>query len=190
MANWFEDATKTLADDKLSWRSAILRVAGVLAGAAFTSFFPGAGATFASAGHGPFKKLVCPPSGQCSIGGSCSGGSFTNCANNPNTNCYCFTEWGGPGVCACNAYCSQVPTCDSATQCPSGSICIVDTGCNCSSSAGLCVPACAGPHKNCVLSGNGHAGPTAAPVRESQELIAPVGETPGLPWPCNRQGNI
>ncbi|HZU70297.1 MAG TPA: hypothetical protein VFA09_23710 [Ktedonobacteraceae bacterium] len=147
MANWFETVTKTLADDKISRRTALRRVGGTVAGVAAASALPGLALA---------KKNSCAGGG-----GTCSNPSrFTNCQGNPNTNCYCFTELGGKAVCGCNSYCSQVPTCSSSQKCPKGSVCIVSTGCNCSSSQGVCVPACKKKNKNCQL-GSGH-GSTAA----------------------------
>lgn len=170
MANWFEDLTKTLADDKISRRTALQRAAGSIAGVALASLFPRV--VLAS---GPSKKnLKCYPPGECPNGGNCSVG-FTNCANNPNTNCYCFTELGGPGVCGCNTYCSQAQTCGYSTQCPKGSVCIAANGCSgCGSSSGICVPVCTGPNANCQLGSSQHAGPTAASVKKGQGPLSPV----------------
>jgi len=41
MASWFEDVTKTLADEKIGRRTALRRVAGTVAGAALASAIPG-----------------------------------------------------------------------------------------------------------------------------------------------------
>jgi hypothetical protein len=145
MANWFEDVTKTLADEKIGRRTAMRRVAGTVAGVALASGIPAVALA---------KSKACPGFG------SCSGGTFTNCVGNANTNCYCFEKLGGKAVCGCNSFCSQVPACSSSQKCAKGNSCAVLTGCNCVSSAGVCIPNCKGKNKNCVL-GSGH-GMTAA----------------------------
>jgi hypothetical protein len=144
MANWFEDVTKTLADEKIGRRTAMRRVAGTVAGVALASGIPAVALA---------KTKACPTGGTCS-------NPFTNCAGNANTNCYCFTKLGGKPVCGCNSFCSQSPTCSSSSKCAKGTVCIVETGCGCQSSSGVCVPACKGKNKNCQL-GSGHGTTTA-----------------------------
>src|SRR5579885_2961841 len=147
MANWFENVTKTLADDKISRRTALRRVGGTVAGVAAASAIPG--------------LALAKGNKHCPNGGlTCTNGNLYNCVGISNSNCYCFTSLSGKAVCGCNSYCSQIPTCSSSQKCPKGSVCIVSTGCNCSSSQGVCVPACKKKNKNCQL-GSGH-GSTAA----------------------------
>jgi hypothetical protein len=145
MANWFEDVTKTLADEKIGRRTALRRVGGTVAGVAVASAIPG---------------LALARTKACPTPGTCTGQGYTNCQGNPNTNCYCFEKLGGKAFCGCNSYCAQVPPCSSSQKCARGTSCAVLTGCNCVSSAGVCIPNCKGKNKNCVL-GSGH-GTTAA----------------------------
>ena len=143
MANWFETVTKTLADDKLSRRSAMKKAAGAVAAVALASIIPGE--AFAA------TDAACVP-------GTCSGGSFTNCGKQGNPNCYCFeklTSKGTKGVCGCNTYCASAPPCSGQT-CGKGYVCITSTGCGCTT--GLCVQKCT---KTCVLASD-RAGRTAA----------------------------
>lgn len=151
MANWFDDLTKTMADDKLSRRQAMVRIVGVAAGTAIAVWLPDQ----ALAKHVPWKK-------QCPMGGCGCTCGFVNCTGNPNTNCYCFESIEGKGACACNGYCSQLSKCPSTSHCQKGYVCITNNGCTgCSSSYGICIQKCAGKYKNCKL-GNSHAGLTAA----------------------------
>jgi hypothetical protein len=145
MANWFEDVTKTLADEKIGRRTALRRVAGTVAGVALAGAIPG----MALAASG------CPAGGNCSIG-------FTNCAGNPNTNCYCFdgVKSKGKGKCGCNQFCSQLPVCTSQAGCSKGTFCSFFTGCNCSGTSGVCITKCVGKNKNCQL-GSGHGATVA-----------------------------
>src|SRR5258706_6785881 len=147
MANWFEDGTKTMADEKIGRRTAIRRVAGTVAGAALASAIPGAALAK--------KGQACPGGGgNCSIG-------FVNCKNNPNTNCFCYTgSQGKAGHCGCNGFCSQLPTCVKNSDCSKSAFCSFFNGCNCNGGSGGCITKGAGKNKNCVLS-SGH-GPTAA----------------------------
>jgi hypothetical protein len=148
MANWFENVTKTLADDKISRRTALRRVGGTVAGVAAASAIPG--------------LALARTNKHCSGHGDCQGDPFTNCAGISNSNCICFEGLKpGTNVCGCNSYCSQIPTCSSSQKCPRGSACIVSTGCNCGNSTGVCVPNCVKKkNRNCQL-GSGH-GATAA----------------------------
>jgi hypothetical protein len=144
MANWFEDLTKTVADDRLSRRQAMRRIAGGVAGVALASWLP----EQALAQNLPWKK-------QCPIGGSCEG-SFVNCNGNPNPNCICFTSTEGTPACGCNSYCSQLPNCSSSSQCKRGYVCITANGCTgCGTLFAVCMAKCKGKHKNCQL-GSGH----------------------------------
>ncbi len=149
MANWFETITKTLADDKLSRRSAMKKAAGVTAAAALAAVIP-AGEAFAAT----------PDKGHsCKNPGTCSGPPFSNCGLKKwnNTNCYCFEKIGSTaGSCGCNTYCASAPPCSSQSNCASGYVCISNTGCGCTT--GVCVQKCT---KTCVLASNG-AGRTAA----------------------------
>lgn len=147
MANWFEDLTKTMVDEKMGRRAAIRRVAGTVVGAAVAGVLPG--------------TVQAKQNKQCPFGGCtpCGGGECVGCVNNPNPNCFCFTQPNGTPVCGCNSPCSQLSTCSAPSQCKKGFACIVQTGCSCPG-PGVCVPRCRGKHKNCTL-GSGH-GLTAA----------------------------
>lgn len=147
MANWFEDISKTMADEKIGRRTAIRRVAGTVAGAALASAIPGVALAK--------KSQACPGGGgNCSIG-------FVNCKNNPNTNCFCYSgTQGSAGHCGCNGFCSQLPTCTKNSNCAKSAFCSFFNGCNCNGGTGVCITKCAGKNKNCQL-GSGH-GATAA----------------------------
>ncbi len=149
MANWLEDLTKMVADDKLTRRQAVGRIAGVVAGATLATWLP----EQAQATNLPWKK-------QCSLGGTCDIG-FPGCDGNPNPNCWCFTSTEGTPACGCNSYCSQTPNCSISSQCKKGYVCITANGCTgCGTLFGVCIAKCKSKHKNCQL-GNGH-GMTAA----------------------------
>ncbi len=168
MAHWFEDVTKTLADEKLSRRTALQRVASSIAGIALASVFSGT-KVFASPSAGLKYKTVCNkscPNG----GGNCSSG-FSNC-NNPNTNCFCFTDTNGTAVCGCNSFCSQSPSCSTNKQCGKNNVCITANGCTgCASSGGVCVPNCAKKkNKNCQI-GSGHGLTAASASQESPDNL-------------------
>jgi hypothetical protein len=147
MANWFEDVTKTLADEKIGRRTALRRVGGTVAGVALAGAIPG--------------MALAKVNKHCPVGGNCTIG-FTMCQKQGNTNCFCFTDTTGKGICGCNTYCSQSKTCAKDKQCGAGNKCITANGCTgCGSSSGVCVPNCLKKkNKNCVL-GSGH-GTTAA----------------------------
>jgi hypothetical protein len=151
MANWFEDLTKTVSDDKLTRRQAVGRIATVVAGATIAAWLPDQ----ALAKHIPWKK-------QCPNGGCGCTCGFTNCTGNPNVNCYCFLDINGKGACGCNSYCSQLKTCTQSSHCPRDTFCAIENGCDsCGTSSGVCLPKCKGKYKNCQLGGT-HSGPTAA----------------------------
>ncbi len=151
MAHWFENLTKTVADEKLSRRQAVGRIAGVVAGATLAAWLP----EQVLAKDIRWKKMC--PHGGC----GCTCG-FTNCDGNPNTNCFCFQDINGMGGCGCNTYCSQVKSCTQSMHCPRGTFCAINNGCDgCGSSIGVCLVKCAGKNKNCQLSGT-HSGATAA----------------------------
>lgn len=144
MANWLEDLTKTVSDDTLTRRQAVRRIVGVVAGTTLATWLP----EQALAKNIPWKK-------QCPRGGNCDD-DFPSCNGNPNTNCFCFTDVSGQGVCACNSFCSQAPTCIKQSDCPRNTVCIIQNGCdNCGNSPGVCFLKCKGKHKNCTL-GSGH----------------------------------
>jgi hypothetical protein len=148
MTKWFDEITKTLADDKLSRRQVMRKVAGTIAGAALASFIP------AEALAARKMASSCPgPAGNCTSG-------FQNCGS--NSNCYGFTDVSGKGVCGCNTYCTQAPPCSNDSSCGSGGVCIGYNGCTGCGSAGACIKACCGSNSNCQLSAG--AGRTAAHV--------------------------
>jgi hypothetical protein len=148
MTHWFEDLTKTMADEKMGRRAAIGHVAGTVVGAALAGMLPG--------------TIQAKQNKQCPNGcDPCAGGECVNCMNNPNTNCYCFMQSNGTPVCGCNMYCSQASLCSASSQCKKGFACIPGAGCyGCPNPPGICLPICKGKHKNCQL-GSGH-GSTAA----------------------------
>lgn len=145
MSNWFEDLTKTLADEALPRRQAIRRISGTVAGIVLASWLPEQ-ASAASMG-----KHSCMQTGSCN-------GIFENCGINKYNNCYCFQKMGTnyKGVCGCNSYCSSLPSCATNAQCPTGYACVTNTGCTCT--GGICVPKCT---QTCQLTPNG-TGRTAA----------------------------
>ena len=148
MANWFEDLTKTMADDKLPRRQAMRRIAGTVAGMAVASLLPAQAEAMAD----DLKKYCSFPCKDCSC-------NFANCKGNPNPNCYCFTTLSAypfsKGGCGCNAFCSQLQTCSNSKKCPVGSFCATQTFCNCDFTQGVCIPYCVGKNKNCQ-PGSGH----------------------------------
>ena len=142
MAHWFEDLTKQMADEKMGRRIAVRRVAGTVAGVALAGVLPG--------------TLQAKQNKQCTLGCEpCGGGDCVNCINNPNTNCFCFTQSNGTPVCGCVILCSQASLCSASSQCKKGFACIIGTGCGCPNPTGICVPICRGKHKNCQI-GSGH----------------------------------
>ena len=144
MANWFEDLTKTMADDKLPRRHAIRRIAASVTGVALASWLPGQ----VLAKNIPWRK-------QCPTGSDCNS-CCINCNGNPNTNCFCLTSIEGKGACICNNFCSQLPICSNSSQCKKGFVCITENGCTgCGNSYGVCIAKCKGKHKNCTF-GSGH----------------------------------
>jgi hypothetical protein len=147
MANWFDDLTKTLANEKLRRRQAIRRISGIVAGAALASWLPGR--AFAASA----QKHRCSPYGTCSS-------TFSNCGINKYNNCYCFQKMGSTrstkGVCACNTYCATFAPCTNQTQCQRGYACITNTGCGCTS--GTCIQKCT---RTCQLDST-RSGRTAA----------------------------
>jgi hypothetical protein len=152
MAQWFEDLTKIIADEKMGRRSAIRHVAGTIAGIVGASAIP--------------NIALARQTEKCTCGNSCSGecGNGGNCPGNPNPNCYCFIQLGGGFACGCNSYCSQTPTCANSSQCKKGFVCITFNGCtSCQGYTGVCVARCRGKHKNCQL-GSGHGTTAAGPM--------------------------
>ncbi len=142
MANWFEDLTKTMADENLPRRQAIRRIAGSVAGVGLATLLPAQ--ALARPDH---LKKHCPFPCNCTCG-------FENC--NGNGNCFCFTDIDGTGVCGCNVFCSQVKNCLKDSDCKKGYACITANGCvGCGNTSGVCIPYCVGKHKNCQL-GHGH----------------------------------
>lgn len=144
MAHWFEELTKTLADEKMSRRRATRRISGLVGGAVLAGFwFPEQ--TLAESN----RSLLCKHPGTCST-------PFHNCGNNPN--CYCFERLStGKGVCGCNTICNDA-FCKSQSDCQAGYVCVTNTGCACAT--GYCTPKCS---KTCPSISN-HAGRTAAGV--------------------------
>lgn len=146
MPNWFEDLTKTLANDTLPRRQAIRRISGVAAGIVLAVWFPEQ--TFA-ASMGKYS---------CKNPLSCSGQPALNCGVNKYNNCYCFQHMGtnSKGVCGCNIYCASATSCTATAQCATGYVCVTNTGCTCT--GGVCVPKCT---KTCQLDSS-RTGRTAA----------------------------
>jgi hypothetical protein len=166
MADWFEEVTKTLADDKLSRRQAIWRTLGIIAGAALASVTQGTGEAFALAPrHTLGQKCSC---NNCSNPGTCST-AFPNCGSNQYNNCYCFQDINGSPVCGCNSYCASSPPCSTDADCATGYVCITNTGCGCTT--GVCVPIC---NQTCQLSSD-RAGRTAADFAGIEDRVKPFG---------------
>jgi hypothetical protein len=143
MTHWFEDLTKTLADEKMGRRAAIRRVAGTVVGVAVAGVLPG--------------TVQAKQNKHCPFGGCepCGGGECVGCQNNPNQNCFCFVQSNSAPVCGCNSLCSQISPCSAPSQCKRGFACIVGTACDCPNGSGTCVPRCRGKHKNCQI-GSGY----------------------------------
>lgn len=146
MAYWFENLTKSLADEKLSRRVAIQRVASTLTGGVLALWLPGA--ALAQTEHHQF----------CAMPGTCSGQPYPQC-NKHNSNCYCFMQLNTrKGICGCNMYCDGLYPCNRNSDCGTGFFCSTNIGCSCTS--GWCVQACT---RTCTLSAHG-SGRTAAGV--------------------------
>ena len=144
MSNWFEGLTKTLADETLSRRLALQRIASSAVGGALALWLPEA--AFAQTRHNY----------ACNMPGNCNGQPYPNC-NPLNANCYCFTELTtGKGKCGCNMYCDGFYGCTNNSQCTKGWFCATQIGCACTS--GWCIQYC---NKTCRLSTSG-SGKTAA----------------------------
>jgi len=128
MANWFEDMTKTLADEKLSRRQTLRRIAGSTAGIALASWLPGQ----ALAKSHPNAKGACGNPATC-------GGTFSPCGHNKN--CFCFLNSQGKGTCGCivNICNKNEKQCKSNADCPSGSFCAKKT---CCPHKNVCIPKC------------------------------------------------
>ncbi len=129
MANWFDEITRTMADDKLSRRQALGRVAGSLAGVALASWIPGQALA---------KSTSAAKSGACHNPATC-GGTFSPCGHNKN--CFCFLNSKGSGTCGCivNICNNKEKTCKSDSDCPSGSFCAMKT---CCPHKNVCLPKC------------------------------------------------
>jgi hypothetical protein len=139
MANWFEDLTKTMADEKMGRRMAMRCVARILAGGALASLIP---------------DMALASKKSCRVGGTCSTG-FSNCPGNSNPNCYCFTDINGKARCGCNVFCG-LEFCGSDAACGKGSFCSILNGCTGCGILGVCLYTCKGPHTNCFMgSGQG-----------------------------------
>jgi hypothetical protein len=129
MANWFEDVTKNVADEKLSRRQAIRRAASSIAGLALASWIPGQ----ALAKSHPYSK-----SGACNNPATC-GGTFSPCGHNKN--CFCFLNSQGKGTCGCivNICNNSEKACHTDKDCPGGSFCATQT---CCPHKNVCLPKC------------------------------------------------
>jgi hypothetical protein len=147
MNDWFDDITRTLADDTLSRRQIVRKVASTMAGVALAAFLPAD--VLAKRKHGR-----CPYVDKTGVGGPTCFAGEPGCSGNQN--CYSFmdislkADW-----CGCNEYCSTAKPCTSDKTCAKGYFCSGCTGCG---QAGICVQCC---NKTCTLSSS-HAGRTAA----------------------------
>jgi hypothetical protein len=123
MANWFEDITKTVADEKLSRRQTLRRIAGSVAGVTLATWLPG---------------QVLAKSGSCGNPATC-GGTFSPCGHNKN--CFCFLNSQGKGSCGCivNICNKSENTCKTDKDCSSGSFCAKQT---CCPHPNVCLPKC------------------------------------------------
>jgi hypothetical protein len=154
MTDWFNNLTKSLADETLPRRQAIRRIAGLLAGGVLASGVPGQ----------VFAQDTSKHRHTCQNPGTCSNTTFPQCGHNEYGNCYCFQRIGTQkGVCACNTYCNCDSQdgrcfgfCTKQSDCGRGFVCISNTGCGCTT--GFCVQLCT---KTCQLQAN-RTGRTAA----------------------------
>ncbi len=146
MANWFDDLSRRMADEKLPRRAIMRKIAGSVVGMTLAFLLPGQALAKANA----LSRHCTTPCNGCTQ--SCD---FDNC--NGNFNCYCFFRNGTAalGGCGCNILCSQGQPCTSSSQCPGGSFCATQTACTCNATSGICVPFCTGKNKNCQPPG-GH----------------------------------
>ena len=141
----FEDLTKTMGDATMGRRTAMRRVADILAGGVLASLIP---------------DMALARKKSCRVGGTCSTG-FSNCPGNSNSICYCFTDINGKARCGCNGPCDGYEPCGSDAICGKGSFCSILNGCTgCGSSGGMCLQKCPRSHTHCMF-GNRH-GATAA----------------------------
>ncbi len=124
MTNWFEDISKTMADEKLSRRQSLRRIAGSVAGVTLATWIPG---------------QVLAKSGACHNPATC-GGTFSPCGHNKN--CFCFLDAStGKGNCGCivNICNKNEKTCKTDKDCSSGSFCAKKT---CCPHPNVCLPKC------------------------------------------------
>lgn len=75
-----------------------------------------------------------PCEGTCT-GGTCFSG-FPSCG----PSCFCYTTESGAGGCGPSVLCAGIPTCNVDSDCASGGFCAVNTGCNCGTGGGVCIP--------------------------------------------------
>jgi hypothetical protein len=145
MSDWFEDITKTLADEKLGRRQALKTIAGTVASAALITYLP------SSALARVKKKRKCQGTPYI------CGNQQQACGK--NSTCISLTDVDGSTRCGCNEYCSTAPSCSSDSGCAKGYFCSTDNSCTgCDTGLGICVQCCT---KTCTL-GSAHAGRTAA----------------------------
>lgn len=148
MPNWFEDLTKTVADETIGRRTAMRRIAGGIAGVVLASGVPG---------------LALASQKPCTTGGSCPTG-FKRCPGNKNPNCLCYQRAKGLSPqCGCNHSCSNLVFCTTDASCGvPGQFCAYNTCCNPPPNMGICIAACAGTNKHCKFMSETHSGPTTA----------------------------
>ena len=142
--NQFDDLTKKLASP-VSRGTALKTVMATALGGMVAL---GSAGSFASAAS-PDKA---PKSCKCKQFLSCNNGFLhecsTSCQGSHFSSSYCFGTPHGKkgklkGFCGVNSYCANVPACGPGLPaCPAGTECAVSTGCNCSSTSGVCIPVC------------------------------------------------
>ena len=142
MADWFDELTQALANDRLSRRQALRKIVGTVGGAIVAMLLPGQ--AFAERS----KAQLCGYAGTCST-------DFNNCGTQHNPFCYCFQRIDGKHVCCCTNYCASVKPCSKQSDCGKGYSCITNWGCGCST--GGCLQNCT---KTCHLDAH-RAGRTA-----------------------------
>lgn len=166
MSDWFHDITKTLADNTLSRREAVKKIAVTIAGTALASWFPGIALARSQFGKCP----DCIPNG-CN---SCS--CFTGGCSH-NNNCLCLfkldsqEEW----LCGCIEYCASAKPCTRQSDCGKGSFCSTNNGCACPPN-GICVQKCT---KTCHLAAEGVGRTTACIPSSTRSALRREGARQG-----------
>ena len=152
----FDELARGLADGTISRRQA-LKLSGAFAlGAALMPLFPRTAHALSSRQRRRCRQrggTVCNPTGVqvcCPRGTTCGTTSTCPCAGvcggfirgcEGDSNCACALTTRGSSLCVGNFFCNPARRCDRNADCPSGSVCIVDSCCP-TSGAGVCAPRC------------------------------------------------